>query len=59
MSCPAARRGPDPIAPSLTFRLLWHEVTVGIADDATEPPLSDAVPFGEHPFDATRRSATT
>jgi len=30
-------------------------VTVGIADDATEPPLSDAVPFVEHPFDATRR----
>jgi hypothetical protein len=30
-------------------------VTVALSDDATEAALSDAVPFVEHPFDATRR----
>ena len=28
---------------------------MGVADDATEAALSDAVPLAEHPFDATRR----
>jgi hypothetical protein len=50
-----ARRERDPIAEVLTFRLLWHEVTVRASDIRAADALQAVVASAQHPMPVSRR----